>query len=69
MTSVNPGRKWSVNVVAASTVTLNRCVATELSAPLAVTVMVATPAVTGVTVTCDPDTLTVATPGADEDAR
>ena len=40
----------------------------DLSAPLAVTVMIATPAATGVTVICDPDTLTVATPGTDEDA-
>ena len=58
-----------MNAVAASTVTLNRCVAMELSAPLAVTVMVATPAATGVTVRFDPDMLTVAMPGADEDAQ
>jgi hypothetical protein len=40
----------------------------ELSAPLAVTVMVVEPSATAVIVTSDPDTLTVATLGADEDA-
>ena len=71
LTGVVPGTRRSPNVVAASTVTVtrNRCVATELSAPVAVTVMVATPAAAGVTVTCAPDTLTVATPGAEDAAR
>ena len=57
-----------MNTVVAITVTLNRSVAMELSAPFAVTVMVATPAATGVIVAFDPDMLTVATPVADEDA-
>ena len=57
------------NGVSASTVTLNRCVAVELSAPLATTVTVAEPVATEVTVSADADRLTVETPGADEDAR
>ena len=52
----------------ASTVTVNCCVAMELSAPLAVTVTIVMPAATGVTVTSVPDTLTVATPVVDKDA-
>ncbi len=61
--------RWAYDAaVDASTVTMNCCVATELSAPLAVTVMVVTPAATGVTVTSDPVTPTVATLGADDNA-
>ena len=52
--------------VGASTVTLNCRVAVERSAPLAVTVIVASPSATDVTVIVDPATLTVATPGADD---
>ena len=50
------------------TLTVNRWMAVEPPVPVAVTVMVATPAATGVTVTWEPDTLTVAMRRADADA-
>lgn len=66
--AVHPRQNELAAALAAKTVTWNCCVATELSAPLAVTVMVVTPLATGLTVTSDPATPTVATPDADDDA-
>ena len=49
---------------------MKRCVTLELDpvASVAVTVMTARPAAAGVTVTCEPDALTVATEVWEEDA-